>query len=185
MYDVNVRGSDIEKAIELEQDEETVKSYKLKLRKAKVALKRSKRKDLYAILGVRQTATEAEIKTAYRKAALKYHPDKHASKTEAEKSEAEQMFKSVNEAYEVLSNPEKKQRYDSGIEVEDLDNPHAGGYGGGYGGDSDDDDGHGHGHYGGRGGHGGGGIDPNVLFQMFMQQQGGGGGRGGGGFHFG
>jgi hypothetical protein len=48
-----------------------------------------------------------------------------------------------------------------GVEVEDLDNPHAGGRGGGFG----------HGH----GGHGG--IDPNVLFQMFMQQQG--GGRGG------
>lgn len=174
---------DLEKAIEIEQDEETVKSYKLKLKKAKVALKRSKRKDLYAILGVRQTATEGEIKTAYRKAALKYHPDKHASKTEEEKAEAEKMFKSANEAYEVLSNPEKKSLYDSGVEVENLDNPHAGGYSGYGGGDCDDDDGHGHGHHG-HGGHGGGagGIDPNILFQMFMQQQG--GGRGGG-MHFG
>lgn len=57
----------------------------------------------------------------------------------------------------MLSNPEKKAKYDQGVEVEDLDNPHSGE--GGYG--------HGHGH--GHGGHGG--IDPNILFQMFMQQQ--------------
>lgn len=154
---------DYETAVELENDEDVQETYKEKLKKAKVALKRSKRKDLYSMLGVGPEATEAEIKTAYKKAALKYHPDKHASKSEEEKKQAEAMFKSIGEAYEVLSNPEKRARYDSGVELEDLDNPHAGE--GGYGG-------HGHGH-----GHGG--IDPNILFQMFMQQQ---GGRGGFGF---
>ena len=151
---------DYETAIELEADEDVQEAYKDKLKKAKVALKRSKRKDLYAILGVSQDASESEIKTAYKKAALKYHPDKQHSKSEEEKNKAEAMFKTIGEAYEVLSNPEKKARYDSGVELEDLDNPHAGEGGGG--------------HYG----HGG--IDPNILFQMFMQQQGG----GGGGFRF-
>jgi DnaJ homolog subfamily C member 7 len=122
-------------------------------------LKRSKRKDLYAVLGVSQQADESEIKTAYKKGALKYHPDRHCSKSTEEQKEAELMFKSIGEAYEILSNPEKKARYDEGVEIEDLDNPHAGHGGGGHG-----------------------GIDPNILFQMYMQQQmGGGGGRGGGG----
>jgi DnaJ family protein C protein 7 len=149
--------SDLETAVELENDENVQESYKDKLKKAKVALKRSKRKDLYSLLGVSQQASDSEIKTAYRKAALKYHPDKQASKSEEEKKSAENMFKAMGEAYEILSNPEKKAAYDSGVEVEDLDNPHAG-----HGGHS----------------HGGGGIDPNIIFQMFMQQQG--GGRGGG-----
>ena len=138
--------------------------------KAKTALKRAGRKDLYSILGVTSQASEEEIKKAYKKAALKYHPDKQAGKSDEEKESAEKMFKSIGEAYECLSDPEKRSRYDSGVEVEDLDNPHAGsGFGGG----------HGHGHGGGHGG-----IDPNILFQMFMQQQMG-GGRGGGGMRFG
>ena len=73
-------------------------------------MKRSKRKDLYGVLGVTQEATESEIKSAYRKAALKFHPDKQASKTDEEKAQAEAMFKSVGEAYEILSCAEKKQR---------------------------------------------------------------------------
>lgn len=124
----------------------------------------SKQKDLYKILGVRRDAELDEIKSAYKKAALKYHPDRNGNKEEAEKLKAEAMFKSIGEAYEILSDPEKRERYDSGVEVEDIDNPHAGRGGGGMGGMH-------------------GGIDPNILFQMFMQQQG--GGRGGGGFRFG
>jgi DnaJ family protein C protein 7 len=130
----------------------------------------AKRKDLYKILGVARDADEKEINKAYKKAALLYHPDKQTGKSDEERAAAEAKFKAVGEAYEVLSDPEKKARYDSGVDVEDLDNPHAG------------PGGHGGGGY--HGGHGG--IDPSVLFQMFMQQQGGGGGgRGrGGGFHF-
>eukprot|EP01034_Spumella_vulgaris_P031035 gene31035-38358_t len=148
---------DYEKLLELEQDEEKSREYQQKIKKAKVALKRSKRKDLYAILGVEQSAAEADIKKAHRKGALLYHPDKQSSKSEEEKKEAETTFKAIGEAYEVLSNPETKERYDSGVEVEDLENPHAGGGG------------HSHGGGGMHGGHGG--MDPNILFQMFMQQQ--------------
>ncbi|MDW7656988.1 MAG: DnaJ domain-containing protein, partial [Bacillota bacterium] len=66
-------------------------------------------KDYYAILGVDRKATEAEIKTAYRKAARKHHPDLHIK---SEKSAAEEKFKEINEAYAVLGNAEKRAQYD-------------------------------------------------------------------------
>lgn len=63
-------------------------------------------KDYYEILGVTKSATEAEIKRAYRKLALQYHPDRNKGK------DAEAKFKEVTKAYEVLSDPQKKQAYD-------------------------------------------------------------------------
>ena len=69
-------------------------------------------KDLYEILGVSKGASEQEIKSAYRKLAMKYHPDRFATATEAEKKEAEGKFKEINHAYEVLSDPDKKANYD-------------------------------------------------------------------------
>jgi len=66
-----------------------------------------KYKDYYEILGITRTATDKEIKSAYRKLAKKYHPDVNKAKDAAEK------FKDVNEAYEVLSDPNKRQRYDN------------------------------------------------------------------------
>ncbi|MFO7940622.1 MAG: molecular chaperone DnaJ [Bacteroidales bacterium] len=65
------------------------------------------KRDYYEVLGLTKSATPEEIKKAYRKMALKYHPDKNPGD-----EEAEQKFKEAAEAYEVLSNPEKKQRYD-------------------------------------------------------------------------
>lgn len=64
-------------------------------------------KDYYKILGVEKKATQAEIKKAFRSLAVKYHPDKNAGNKEAEEN-----FKSINEANGVLSNPEKRAKYD-------------------------------------------------------------------------
>ena len=69
-------------------------------------------KDLYEILGISRNASQADIKKAYRKLALKYHPDKQGGKSDKEKKEAEEKFKEVSWAYSILSDEEKKQRYD-------------------------------------------------------------------------
>ncbi len=64
------------------------------------------KKDFYEVLGVSKTASKDEIKSAYRKMALKYHPDRNKA------PDAEEKFKEINEAYEVLSNDQKKSAYD-------------------------------------------------------------------------
>lgn len=66
------------------------------------------KRDYYEILGVSKTATDSEIKSAYRKMALKWHPDKNPDN----KTEAEAKFKEINEAYQVLSDKQKRQTYD-------------------------------------------------------------------------
>ena len=80
------------------------------------------KKDYYEVLGVPKDATEDVIRKAYKKLAIKWHPDKHVD----DKKEAEEKFKEINEAYSVLSDPKKKREYDTGgIDFEgfgDFDN---------------------------------------------------------------
>ena len=65
------------------------------------------KRDYYEVLGIQKGASDEEIKSAFRKMAMKYHPDRNP-----DNKEAEEKFKEVNEAYSVLSDPDKKQKYD-------------------------------------------------------------------------
>lgn len=114
-------------------------------------------KDYYQLLGIAPTATEAEIKSGYRKQARKYHPDINKDKS------AEERFKDINEANETLKDAKKRAAYDqlraSGIkEGEEINESRFGGFGGG--------------------GGGGGGEDFSDLFEnLFREQEGRGRGR--------
>ena len=101
------------------------------------------KRDYYDILGVSKGSTADEIKKAYRKKAIKYHPDKNP-----DNKEAEEKFKEAAEAYEVLSNDEKRQRYDQ----------------------------FGHAGVDGQGGFGGGGMNMDDIFSHFGDIFGGGSG---------
>jgi DnaJ family protein C protein 3 len=92
------------------------------LNEAHTLLKRSKQKDYYKVLGVSRDADERTIKRAHRQMTKQYHPDK-AHSHGIDKDEAEKRMAGINEAYEVLSNPELRQRFDSG---DDPNNPDKG-----------------------------------------------------------
>ena len=140
------------------------------LQKAHIALKRSKTKDYYKVLNVANDADDRQIKRAYRMLTKQYHPDK----TQAQgvpKEEAEKKMAGINEAYEVLSDPELRARFDRGEDPnsqEQQGNPfHGSPFGQGAGGEQ----------FFFRQGGGGGGGFPGGGFKF---QAGG----GGGGFQF-
>ena len=134
------------------------------VRNAELELKKSKRKDYYKILGVEKDAGENEIKKAYRKLAIVHHPDKNP-----DDEEAADRFKDIGEAYETLSDSQKRARYDNGEDLIDPSEMFGGAGGGGMGGFN----------------MGAAGIDPEMFFNSFMGPGGGmGGGRGGPTFTF-
>lgn len=102
--------SDFQTAHQLEPKAYDVEN---KIRHAKVKAKEAGKKDYYKILGVDSKATDDEIKKAYRKLALKWHPDRNQG-DEDEAKKADKMFKDINEAYSVISDPEKRKRFDLG-----------------------------------------------------------------------
>jgi len=116
-----------------------------RMRVANQEAKKAARKDYYKILGVDKKVTDDELKKAYRKLALKWHPDKN-SQTEEKKQEAEKKFKDINEAYSVLSDAEKRKQYDLGVDPNDPTGGAGGFQQGGY--ESN--------------------IDPNIIFQTFF-----------------
>ena len=107
-------------------------------------------KDLYEILGLSRDASDSDIKKAYKKLALKYHPDRQGDKSDAEKKAAEEKFKEISWAYSILSDSEKKQKYDQfgitddqqqmsgGFDPSEIFKHFMGGFGGMF--DADDDD---------------------------------------------
>jgi len=111
-YDEAVR--DYDKAHQMDPDNDEISK---SLRDAKLDQKKAARKDYYKILGVPKDADENQIKKAYKKAALQWHPDKNCESEESKKK-AEKMFKDIGEAYAVLSDAQKRRRYDLGEDLE-------------------------------------------------------------------
>lgn len=108
-YDQALRS--YRRALELDKDN---RSYRDSIQKTEVAMKQAKSKDYYKILGVQRNADLKAIKTAYRKLALEFHPDKVKPEDE---EEAKLRFHDIGEAYEILSDDEKRAKYDRGEDV--------------------------------------------------------------------
>ena len=104
--------SDLSKAKELDPSNPKIEGY---INEANQKVDSARNRDYYQILGLNRNATPEEIKKAYRKLALKYHPDRN-SETEQTKKIAQRKFEDVSDAYSVLSDPKKKQMFDQGID---------------------------------------------------------------------
>ena len=104
--------SDLSKAKELDPNNSKIDGY---MNEANQKAEQARNRDYYQILGINRNATAEEIKKAYRKMALKYHPDRNAE-SEQTKKIAQRKFEDVSDAYSVLSDPKKKQMFDQGID---------------------------------------------------------------------
>ena len=104
--------ADFQKAKDLDPNAQGVEGY---LAEANQKAEKARKRDYYAILGVDKNADEREIKKAYKKMAMKYHPDRN-SESEESKKMAEKKFIDVNDAYSVLSDPKKRSMYDQGCD---------------------------------------------------------------------
>ncbi|KAI9755838.1 MAG: hypothetical protein M4579_004120 [Chaenotheca gracillima] len=153
------------------------------LQKAHTLLKRSKQKDYYAVLGVASDADDRTIKRAYRQLTKQHHPDKAQSQG-VTKEDAERKMANINEAYEVLSTPELRERFDNGDDPNSFEGQQQGRGGNPFHGSPFGQGGGGQQFFfrsGGGPGGGGGGF-PGGQFKFNFP--GGGGGGGGGGFPF-
>ncbi|CAH1782195.1 unnamed protein product [Owenia fusiformis] len=108
--------NDYEKAIDVDNNNNRAKEG---LERAKKLLKQSQKRDYYKILGVKRNARKKEIIKAYRKLAMEWHPDKFES--EEEKKKAEKKFMDIASAKEVLTDPEKRQKFDNGEDPLDAE----------------------------------------------------------------
>ena len=104
--------ADFQKAKDLDPNVTGVDGY---LAEANQKAEKARKRDYYAILGIDKNADERDIKRAYKKMAMKYHPDRN-SETEESKKLAEKNFIDVNDAYSVLSDPKKRSMYDQGVD---------------------------------------------------------------------
>ena len=124
--------ADFQKAKELDPSVSGIEGY---LNDAKNQQEKARKRDYYAILGIDRNANEHDIKRAYKKMAMKYHPDRNAESEETKKM-AEKKFIDVNDAYSVLSDPKKKSMYDQGIDPLNPEEASSGGMH--FGGDASD-----------------------------------------------
>ena len=124
--------ADFQKAKDLDPSVSGVEGF---LNDANKKAEKARKRDYYAILGIDRNASEHEIKKAYKKMAMKYHPDRN-SESEETKKMAEKKFIDVNDAYSVLSDPKKKSMYDQGVDPLNPEEASSGGVH--FGGDASD-----------------------------------------------
>lgn len=107
----------LEVLLRMDPGDETVKRHH---EKALFEVRKAKRPDYYAILGISSVASLPEIKQAYKARCMEWHPDRHAMKTEEEKVTAEMNFKALGEALEIMEDQMKRQLYDEGYDKEAI-----------------------------------------------------------------
>eukprot|EP01004_Peranema_trichophorum_P003180 NODE_2183_length_1661_cov_61.579324_g1867_i1.p1 GENE.NODE_2183_length_1661_cov_61.579324_g1867_i1~~NODE_2183_length_1661_cov_61.579324_g1867_i1.p1 ORF type:complete len:496 (-),score=69.45 NODE_2183_length_1661_cov_61.579324_g1867_i1:119-1606(-) len=115
--EIQLAISDYERALEIKPNSE------MEQRLQHLRQIRPKRKDYYQTLGVKRDADSNQIKAAYRTLALKYHPDRQTCPSEEERLIMKTKFQEISEAYMVLSDNEKRSRYDAGESVDTIDSP--------------------------------------------------------------